>query len=95
LISEKFYDLFKHLPVNDSIEKKINVNFLQEICDVFEKESGKTLFGLDFLYNEKNNIYSVIDCNYFPGYKETNNEEFCKLLKNHIITYYEDFKNKK
>jgi len=91
LISKKFQDLWKKFQIDNEINNKINFDFLEKVCRIFENESQKTLFGLDFLYNEKNNEYSLVDCNFFPGYKELK-AEFGSILKDHILYYYNKFK---
>lgn len=89
LVSKKFEEFTKKFHIDNEIDKKIDYNFLQKICSVFEKESEKTLFGLDFLYNSEKNVYSLIDCNYFPGYKEFKGG-LGKIIKEHLLNYYQD-----
>jgi len=93
LVSKNFEELMKKFHVDSEIDKKIDCNFLKSVCDVFEKETQKTLFGLDFLYNSRENIYSLIDCNYFPGYKELKSS-FGNIIKEHLLKYYRDHINK-
>ena len=64
-------------------------NILANIGEKFEKFSGDTLFGLDFLFDMeslKNKKYYLIDINQFPGYKELN-KDMGDILKNHILHY--------
>ena len=73
---------------NDTeIPKKANMKLMEEVSKLFETYSKKTLFGLDFIFDLKNNNYSLIDCNYFPGYKEIE-KEFGKHLTEHINYYH-------
>jgi len=81
---------FEEFDEFEEFKEIINLNFLQKICQEFEYESKKTLFGLDFLYNKDTNNYTVVDCNNFPGYKELKGD-FRIYLKKHIINYYKKY----
>jgi hypothetical protein len=54
----------------DDLETKINKEYLDELSLIYIKEYGINLLGLDFVYNIENNVYYLIDSNYYPGYKE-------------------------
>lgn len=92
LVSKKFENIWSQLHIEQNLEQIIDYEYLNKMCKIFELESNKTLFGLDFLYNKEMNEYSLIDCNYFPGYKEFKGI-FAPYLKEHILNYYSQFKS--
>jgi hypothetical protein len=75
----------------DSVQKHVNQEYLREIAKLFEDFSETTLFGLDFLYDYNNNIYYLVDCNIYPGYKELF-KELNAILTEHIVKQYRKFK---
>ena len=86
LLGDKLINFWKKYDQPLNIQKLINEKYLEELSAIFEELVGKTLFGLDFVYDYKNNIYLIIDCNNFPGYKEIE-KTFNKEISEHIIFY--------
>ena len=72
---------------NSDVPKLADYKLMQRLSELFETYSCKTLFGLDFIFDIKNNCYAILDCNYFPGYKEIE-KDFGKHLTEHIIFYH-------
>lgn len=91
LFTDEYTSFWKKLSSNEKVCSSINRDFLKTISTNFENYSKMTLFGLDFLYDIINKNYYLIDVNFFPGYKELINE-FNDILINHIISYYNKFK---
>ena len=90
LVSQE-YKLFweKVNGINENYNQNADENILANIGEKFEKFSGDTLFGLDFLFdmeNLKDKKYYLIDINQFPGYKELN-KDMGDILKEHILHY--------
>jgi inositol-1,3,4-trisphosphate 5/6-kinase/inositol-tetrakisphosphate 1-kinase len=82
LHSKDYLELWNKFPNQQNMGDLIDKNYLNEISCLFENFTGMTLFGLDFLYNSKNKEYSLIDVNFFPGYKEIN--QFDQVLAKHV-----------
>lgn len=62
---------------------------LDVLMNYFEKKTNINLFGLDFLFDKERNKYYLIDCNFFPGYKELI-PEIPNLINEHITKYYSE-----
>ena len=92
LLSKKILELWNKFDKPVNFKSEINEIYLDEVSSIFQELSEKTLFGLDFLYDYKNKIYFVIDCNNFPGYKEIE-KTFWKELTSHINFYFIKHKN--
>lgn len=73
--------------ISSDIQKEIEI-----IMEIFERKTKKNLFGLDFLLEEprKERLF-LIDCNYFPGYKELKSS-ISQLMREHCLEYYKEFK---
>ena len=67
-----------------SIVKKITLLFLEK--------TKITLFGLDYLYDNINNIFYILEINYFPSYRELGNKINSKFDQ-HVITFYNKYKD--
>ena len=89
----------------NKIDKKLNetVNYYSEVTNYpeldnlmndFEEHTNKNLFGLDFIFNSLDNSYYLIDCNFFPGYKELLNNISC-LMNEHVLIYYNKYESNK
>lgn len=72
--------------ISSDSQKEIDI-----IMEVFERKTKKNLFGLDFLLEEpgKERLF-LIDCNYFPGYKELKGS-ISQLMREHCLEYYKEF----
>lgn len=93
LQTEEYKEYWNSIP-KDDVYDLIDHNYLKELSDLFEKESGKNLFGLDFLYDKDNSTYYLIDANFFPAYRELN-DNIPNAMRKHFINYYEKFKKLK
>ena len=60
---------------------------------LFVKESKITFFGLDFLYNRENDIFYLLEVNYFPSYRELG-KDLPKKFSEHIVKYYHLYSKK-
>ncbi len=58
---------------------------------LFVKESKITFFGLDFLYNRENDIFYLLEVNYFPSYRELG-KDLPQKFAEHIVKYYNYYK---
>ena len=88
LSSKRVVEMFKKFDRPVNVKNLINEKYLDEVSNLFETFVEKTLFGLDFLYDYRNKIYLIIDCNNFPGYKEIE-KTFSNDLSEHVNFYYE------
>ncbi len=52
-----------------------------------------TLFGLDYLYDSMNDIFYILEINYFPSYRELGNEINNKFDQ-HVIKFYHEYREK-
>ncbi len=93
LVKNDFKIFWKKINKNVDIKNLVNEEFMSKIAEGFEKETGDTLIGLDFLFDYENKIYYLIDVNQYPGYKELI-PQFNEIIIEHIENYYNEFKNK-
>ena len=85
LVTNEYKEFWKKVNgVNDNYKDNVDEQFLSEVGENFEKYSGDSLVGLDFLLDINKGIYYLIDINQFPGYKELFND-FHDILEEHII----------
>ena len=85
LVTKNYKEFWKKVNgINDNYKNNVDEKFLSEIGESFEKFSGDSLVGLDFILDIEKGIYYLIDVNQFPGYKELFNE-FGQILEKHII----------
>ena len=85
LVTEKYKKFWEKVNgVNNNYKNNVDENYLSKIGECFEKFSGDSLVGLDFVLDIKNGIYYLIDINQFPGYKELYND-FSEIIAEHII----------
>jgi inositol-1,3,4-trisphosphate 5/6-kinase/inositol-tetrakisphosphate 1-kinase len=91
LVTPEYKKFWMKLSNNDKIKISKNDEFLDKIAKLFEDYSEMSLFGLDFLYDIKENKYYVVDVNYFPGYKELV-PEFNDVIIDHVVKYFKIFK---
>ena len=92
LVKNDFKIFWKKVNKNFEIKNLVNEEFMTKIAEGFEKETGDTLIGLDFLFDYENKIYYLIDVNQYPGYKELI-PQFNEIIIEHIVNYYNEFKN--
>ena len=71
------------------LEEKFNI--VKKITLLFLEKTKITLFGLDYLYDNINNIFYILEINYFPSYRELGNKINNKFDE-HVITFYNKYK---
>ena len=71
------------------LEDKFNI--VKKITLLFLEKTKITLFGLDYLYDSINNIFYILEINYFPSYRELGNKINSKFDQ-HVITFYNKYK---
>ena len=71
------------------LEDKFNI--VKNITLLFLERTKITLFGLDYLYDSINNIFYILEINYFPSYRELGNKINSKFDQ-HVITFYNKYK---
>jgi len=73
------------------LEEKFNI--VKKITLLFLEKTKITLFGLDYLYDNINDIFYILEINYFPSYRELGNKINSKFDE-HVITFYNKYKKK-
>jgi len=73
------------------LEEKFNI--VKKITLLFLEKTKITLFGLDYLYDNINDIFYILEINYFPSYRELGNKINIKFVE-HVITFYNKYKKK-
>jgi len=73
------------------LEEKFNI--VKKITLLFLEKTKITLFGLDYLYDNINDIFYILEINYFPSYRELGNKINIKFDE-HVITFYNKYKKK-
>jgi hypothetical protein len=71
------------------LEEKFNI--VKKITLLFLEKTKITLFGLDYLYDNINDIFYILEINYFPSYRELGNTINSKFDE-HVITFYNKYK---
>ena len=71
------------------LEDKFNI--VKNITLLFLEKTKITLFGLDYLYDSINNIFYILEINYFPSYRELGNKINSKFDQ-HVIKFYNKYK---
>jgi len=74
------------------LKNSFNFSFLDKIGECFENSSINSLFGLDFIFDYETKTTYLIDCNYYPGYRELVND-IHSMLSDHIIHYWNKHNN--
>ena len=69
---------------------KDKFNIVKKITLLFLEKTKITLFGLDYLYDSINNIFYILEINYFPSYRELGNEINNKFDQ-HVIKFYHEY----
>ena len=93
LVTKKYKEFWEKVNgVNNNYKNIIDETFLSKVGEDFEKYSGDSLVGLDFLLDSEKGIYYLIDINQFPGYKELYNE-MGKIISEHIYLGIKKLKN--
>ena len=82
---EEKVNLFKN-----KLAQKLEI--INKLSNVFINITKLTLFGLDFLYDEENEKFYILEINYFPSYRELGKELHNKFDE-HIIRFYNKYKN--
>ena len=82
---EEKVNLFKN-----KLSQKLEI--INKLSNVFINITKLTLFGLDFLYDEENEKFYILEINYFPSYRELGKELHNKFDE-HIIRFYNKYKN--
>ena len=90
LVSKEYKTFWQKVNgINNNYKQNVDENILSNIGEKFEKYSGDSLIGLDFLLdieNKKNKFYYLIDVNQFPGYKELY-KDMGEIFQEHILHY--------
>ena len=71
------------------MEEKFNI--VKKITLLFLEKTNITLFGLDFLYDNINDIFYILEINYFPSYRELGNKINYEFDQ-HVVKYYNEYK---
>jgi hypothetical protein len=82
---------FESIEINDKIVNDINYEAIEYISKLFYEINGISLFGLDYLFDNKTNTYYMLEINYFPSYREFT--DFQNEFNKHVLNYYNKFKN--
>jgi hypothetical protein len=82
-ILEKFNDedFIKNITEGENSKK---LEFAYKICDMFQKFSKFSLFGVDLLYAYEENAFYIIDVNSLPGYK-IKNVDLAEMFREHMF----------
>ncbi len=75
------------------LSKEINYELIDCISKKFADDMEINLFGLDYLFDRVNNVYYLLECNYFPSYRELN-DKLAEEFEKHMISYHDDYMNK-
>ncbi len=73
-------------PHEKSASEEANYQFIDFISCLFSEYMNINLFGLDYLFDRVNNKYYLLECNYFPSYRELK-DRLQPEYENHIIQY--------
>ena len=76
------------------ITNKVNQEYLNKTTEIFAKYSNKNLISIDFVCDVATSIYYILDCNFYPGYREMGGSVGEELAKHHV-SYYKEYNNKK
>jgi hypothetical protein len=87
LESETYKELWRKYHTVNKIKDIINYDYIYSVSKAFEKYSGLTLYGLDFLYGYEIGEFYLIDVNAFPGYK-IKGIDIGEKMREHVQTYY-------
>ena len=71
------------------LENKFNI--VKKITLLFLEKTKITLFGLDYLYDTINDIFYILEINYFPSYRELGNKINSKFDE-HVVLFYNKYK---
>ena len=72
-----------------TLENKFNI--VKKITLLFLEKTKITLFGLDYLYDTINDIFYILEINYFPSYRELGNKINNKFDQ-HVVLFYNKYK---
>lgn len=78
----------------DFSKHNINKEFLLQITREFNLFSNVNLFSLDFVIDQKAQIYYILDCNFYPAYKEYKSGIGNLLADHHHLVYTKYFSQK-
>lgn len=91
LSTSAYQEQIQNFPTKTDFNLSIDYKFLEEIIFEFEQYSEKNLISVDFIKDINDTTYYILDCNFYPGFKEFKNQ-IGELLANHHFNYYEKFK---
>lgn len=87
--------LFKDVETEEEkkVKEKINMEIekIDKLSLLFVKNTKITFYGLDFLYDSTNNLFYILEINYFPSYRELGDKLHIKFDE-HIVKYYNKYK---
>ncbi len=69
--------------------EEVNYELIDFISKLFAKYTNVNLFGLDYLFDKNTNTYYILECNYFPSYRELK-DKLQPEFESHIITYHNE-----
>ena len=96
IYQSKKNNIFRDLNSNTENTKKIledKFNIVKQITLLFLEKTKITLFGLDYLYDNINDIFYILEINYFPSYRELGNKINSEFDR-HVIKFYHEYKEK-
>lgn len=70
----------------------VNYQLIDYISTHFAHQMDINLFGLDYLYDKETKTYYILECNYFPSYRELK-EKLSNEFTEHIFGYHNDLLN--
>jgi inositol-1,3,4-trisphosphate 5/6-kinase/inositol-tetrakisphosphate 1-kinase len=73
---------------------QINYDLIDSISKKFAEDTQINLFGLDYLFDRVNNKYYLLECNYFPSYRELK-DKLAEEFESHMVSYHIEYKNNK
>jgi len=87
LSTKEYAEFWEKFENKQDVKNKYNFEFLDKVGDEFEIASKNSFFGLDFIYDYKNDVHYFIDCNYFPAYTELGKDTEA-AMNEHIINLW-------
>jgi len=75
---------------DEKVVIEVNYEFIDYVSNLFAEYMDVNLFGLDYLFDKITKSYYILECNYFPSYRELK-EKLQPEFENHIINYHNEF----
>lgn len=75
--------------------QQVDYELIDYVSKLFSEYMNVNLFGLDYLFDRNSKTYYLLECNYFPSYRELK-DKLQPEFESHIITYHNeliDYKN--